>query len=106
MFTNLIESDLHRKEFKRRSSFFLVTIAAYSLILFGAGVVSILAYDARLESQTNSLEVLNWIPPATQPADQPRDTRSARRLPASHAPVDSHIKTPERVQQFAPVADP
>ena len=69
MFTNLIESDSHRREFKRRSSFFLVTVASYSLVLFAAGVASILAYDARLESQTNSLEVLNWIPPAPNPTE-------------------------------------
>ena len=41
MFTNLIESDSHQKEFKRRSSFFLATVGAYALILSAAGVASI-----------------------------------------------------------------
>ena len=63
MFTNLIESQSHRKEFKRRSSFVLVTVAAYAVILFGAGVASIYAYDANLEAQTSSLELLSWVPP-------------------------------------------
>ena len=67
MFTNLIESDSHRKEFKRRSSFFLGTVAAYALILFAAGVASIYAYDARLEAQNSDLTVLDWIPPVTPP---------------------------------------
>ena len=67
MFTNLIESESHRKEFKRRSSFFLATVAAYALILFAAGVASIYAYDARLEAQSSDLTVLNWIPPVTPP---------------------------------------
>jgi protein TonB len=82
MFTNLIESESHRKEFKRRSSFFLITVAAYALILFAAGVASIYAYDARLEAQSNSLEILNWVPPVT-PADHVRPQPS-RRAPASN----------------------
>ena len=63
MFTDLIESQSHRKEFRRRSSFFLITVAAYALILFGAGIASIYAYDANLEAQTSSLELVNWVPP-------------------------------------------
>ena len=108
MFTNLIESDTHRKEFKRRSSFFLVTVAGYSLILFAAGVVSILAYDARLESQTNSLEVLNWIPPAPNPtqANPPRAVQPAHRPIPSTAPVDPHLRIPERTNPNTSTNDP
>jgi len=65
MFTNLIESQSHRKEFKRRSSFVLVTVAAYAVILFGVGVASIYAYDARLEAQNTDLMVDFWVPPVT-----------------------------------------
>src|SRR2546428_4736422 len=82
MFANLIESDSHTREFKRRSSFFLATVAAYALILFAAGIASIYAYDARLEAQTDSLEVLNWIPPVTPPVRPDRPER-IRRAPAS-----------------------
>src|SRR5437660_10994737 len=82
MFANLIESDSHTREFKRRSSFFLATVAAYGLILFAAGIASIYAYDARLEAQTDSLEVLNWIPPVTPPV-RPDRPEPSRRAPAS-----------------------
>ena len=81
MFANLIESDSHTREFKRRSSFFLATSAAYALILFAAGIASVYAYDARLEAQTDSLEVLNWIPPVT---------------PAAHPPQETHPLPPRR----------
>src|SRR5437868_14958018 len=90
MFTNLIESQSHAREFKRRSSFFLITVAAYAVILFAAGIVSVYAYDAQLEAQTNSLELLNWVPPiipATSPL--PRDVHPViRRTTPSSAPVD------------------
>ena len=74
MFTNLIESRSHRREFKRRGSFFLITVAAYAVILFAAGIASIYAYDAQLEAQSDTLELLNWVPPVTpvQNHDRPR----------------------------------
>src|SRR5258706_1842347 len=37
MFSNLIESSSHAREFKRRGSFLLYTIAAYSLLFVGGG---------------------------------------------------------------------
>jgi protein TonB len=80
MFTNLIESQSHRKEFKRRSSFFLFTVAAYSVILFGAGIGSIYAYDAQLEAQNNSLVLLDWVPPV-KPATEP--IQPVRRAPST-----------------------
>jgi TonB family protein len=105
MFANLIESDSHRQELKRRSSFFLATVAAYALILFVAGIVSIYAYDARLETQTSSLELLNWVPPVLRDApqhvheDQPRSIRR----PSSNAPVDPHARIQERTIAIAPI---
>jgi protein TonB len=77
MFTNLIESESHRKEFKRRSSFFLATVAAYALILSAAGVASIYAYDAHLEAQSDDLVLLNWVPPATPDRARPEPPRRA-----------------------------
>jgi len=79
MFHNLIESQSHRKEFKRRSSFFLFTIAAYAVIIFGAGIGSIYAYDAQLEAQANDLELMSWVPPVTPP----HETATAVRRPAT-----------------------
>lgn len=109
MFTNLIESESHRKEFKRRSSFFLATVAAYALILFAAGVASIYAYDARLEAQSNSLEILNWVPPVpptpVRPTHEP-PPRIVRRTAPSNAPVDSSARVQERTVAVAPTNDP
>lgn len=78
MFTNLIESDSHRQEFKRRSSFFLATVAAYALILSAAGVASIYAYDAHLEAQSTDIALLSWVPPVND---------AARPQPIRHAPA-------------------
>jgi protein TonB len=108
MFTNLIESDSHRQEFKRRSSFFLITVAAYAVILFAAGIASVYAYDAQLEAQTSSLELLNWVPPIT-PATAPplRDARPViHRTTPSTAPVDRKITVSERTVAVAPTTDP
>lgn len=82
MFTNLIESDSHRKEFKRRSSFFLATISAYALILSAAGVASIYAYDAHLEAQNTDLTLLSWVPPVKPVVERERPQQT-RRVPAS-----------------------
>jgi protein TonB len=107
MFTNLIESNSHVREFRRRSSFFLVTVAAYALILFAAGVAGVLTYDARVEAQTSDLTLLDWVPPVKpvtpdgpQPTHRPTKTRAA-----SNAPVDPHINTPERIERIPPVDD-
>src|SRR5437763_8375626 len=53
MFHNLVESNADRSEFKRRTSFFLATVVAYSLALFVAAIVGIYTYDARVDAQTN-----------------------------------------------------
>src|SRR6266404_985810 len=108
MFTNLIESQSHAREFKRRSSFFLITVAAYAVILFAAGIVSVYAYDAQLEAQTNSLELLNWVPPITPATAQPpRDVRPLVRRPVpSTAPIDPNATRAERTQFVSRPDDP
>ncbi|MGH9906845.1 MAG: energy transducer TonB [Pyrinomonadaceae bacterium] len=55
MFNNLVESSSHRTELRRRGSFFLFTTASYALLFVIVGVVSIYAYDARLEDQSLEL---------------------------------------------------
>lgn len=81
MFTNLIESSSHAKEFKRRGSFLLFTTATYLVLFVVTGVVSIYAYDARLEQQNLELVSLvapvEWVKPDVQPAqpDKPQQTR-------------------------------
>ncbi|OLE54111.1 MAG: hypothetical protein AUG51_09760 [Acidobacteria bacterium 13_1_20CM_3_53_8] len=61
MFQNLIESESHAGELKRRSKFMLGVMALYSVLMFVGGVVSIYAYDAHLESQ--SLELTTMLAP-------------------------------------------
>jgi protein TonB len=108
MFTNLIESQSHVREFKRRSSFFLITVAAYAVILFAAGIVSVYAYDAQLEAQTSSLELLNWVPPVNRAiADPPRSHEPIiRRSTPATAPVDRNIIISERREAIPPTNDP
>ena len=71
MFNNLIESSSHAKEFKRRGSFLLLTTATYFVLLVLAGVGSIYAYDAHLDSQSTELEI-TFVPivPEKPPAEQ------------------------------------
>jgi periplasmic protein TonB len=75
MFTNLIESSSHATEFKRRGSFLLFTTATYLVLFVITGVISVYAYDARLEQQNLELVGLvapvEWVKPDEQPAAQP-----------------------------------
>jgi len=79
MFTNLIESQSHRKDFKRRGSFVLFTTAVYALFFVFAGVLSIYAYDAQLEDQDLGLEVLEFIPPVAVPPEAVHPDRTPPR---------------------------
>lgn len=107
MFTNLIESASHTREFKRRSSFFLITVATYAVILFAAGIASVYAYDAQLESQTSSLELLSWVPPVNAAPKPIRENHSpvVRRSTPTTAPVDRSITVSERTALIPPVND-
>src|SRR5687767_9875170 len=81
MFTNLIESESHRGDFKRRGRFVLFTTAIYAVLFVFAGVLSIYAYDAQLESQDQELTLLEFIPPVP-PQRTPADTvRTVSRSP-------------------------
>jgi protein TonB len=108
MFANLIESQSHLNEFRRRGRFVLATTAVYAVLLFAAGIASIYAYDPRLEIQNTGLEVLNWVPPVATAPVRPTHERPqpVRRSTPSSAPIDRHITIPERVEQVASVADP
>ncbi len=94
MFNNLVESDLHKRETARRSWFFLGTTAAYVLFLMIAGVVSIYAYDAHLEEQTNEY-IVTFIPPA-QPDEAP-----PQRNTESRTSVGDTQRIAERIQAIA-----
>ena len=104
MFANLIESQSHGKEFKRRGRFVIATAAAYTVLFFVAGIVSIYAYDARVEAQTSELEVLSWVPPVPPVAPKPpREVQPIHRPAATNAPVDPHIRVPERTANVPPL---
>lgn len=107
MFTNLIESNSHKREFKRRSSFFVATVAAYALVLTAAGIVGILTYDARVDAQNMDLLLESWIPPVKppEPTLRPDRARPARPAVRPNARVDQHIQVPERIAQIPPVDD-
>lgn len=108
MFTNLIESASHRREFKRRSSFFVITVATYVVILFAAGIASVYAYDAQLESQSSSLEFLSWVPPVVRENTRPirENQTQVRRPQPSSAPIDSTVDRPIRTDFVASTNDP
>jgi len=108
MFTNLIESNSHTREFKRRSSFFVATVAAYALVLTAAGILGILTYDARVDAQNMDLLLESWIPPVKPPHEPegPRPVRPARPNARPNAPVDPRIQVAERTQPTAPATDP
>lgn len=108
MFANLIESQSHGKEFKRRGRFVMATAAAYTMLFFVAGIVSIYAYDARVEAQTEELEVLNWVPPVAATAPKPpREVQPIRKTTAaSSAPVDRTARVQERTIAIPPTSDP
>lgn len=59
MFNNLIESSSHALEFKRRGSFVLFTTTTYALLFIVVGVISIYAYDARLEEPAGEIIMVN-----------------------------------------------
>ena len=94
MFNNLIESSSHVGEFKRRGSFVLFTAATYVVLFVITGVVSVYAYDARLEEQ--SLEVVTLLPPQEivpdvvtpeHPAQQPKNTANNERATVTERAV-------------------
>jgi TonB family protein len=108
MFTNLIESSADKLAFKRRSSFFLATVAGYALFLFAAGIVGVLTYDAHVEAQTTDMQVDIWIPPVNsvepdRPRPAPRPASNNNRVsprptrPILYESVNDPIKPPDTV---------
>jgi periplasmic protein TonB len=90
MFNNLIESSSHTKEYKRRGSFLLFTGACYVVLFVVMGVVSIYAYDARLEQQI--LEDVVLLSP--QDVVTPEPVQAAR--PDRPAPTSDTSRVPVR----------
>lgn len=101
MFTNLIESESHRGDLKRRGRFVLVTTAVYALLFVFAGVLSIYAYDAQLEDQNQELVALLSpvafsVPRHVTETERPRSTRSNdRRLSDQRRELVASVNHPE-----------
>jgi len=79
MFNNLIESSSHKREFKRRGSFFLFTVAGYVLLFTAGAVASVYAYDAHLDEQAE-ITILTFAPP------EPAVPVPAAAIPRNSAP--------------------
>ena len=108
MFTNLVESSADKSAFKRRSSFFLATVAGYALFLFAAVIVGVLTYDAQVEAQTTDMLVEMWIPPVDRApeVERPRDPAPVQRPRQANAPVDRNVRVPERTEGITTINDP
>ena len=106
MFTNLVESSADKRAFRRRSSFFLGTVASYALIISAAGVVGVLTYDAHVEAQTTEV-LIDWIPPIdrTEP-EGPRESSPVRRRQQADAPVERNLTDPLRTKAVTTTDDP
>jgi protein TonB len=93
--------------FKRRSSFFLGTVAGYALILFAAVIVGVLTYDAQVEAQTTELQLEYWVPPVNpvEPV-RPRESSPVQRSKQANAPVDQNVTEPERTEGVTTTNDP
>lgn len=101
MFSNLVESASHRKDFKRRGSFFVVTLAGYALLLACAGVVSVFAYHASVEAQ--NLELITLVQPtletpqiAQRTPARPASANDVRQIATRRNPMES-ITSPNKV---------
>jgi len=86
MFNNLIESSSHASEFKRRGSFVLFTTVTYMLLFVVAGVISIYAYDARLDDQ--NLEFVTMLNPVDLPAPPVSVTHAAPPRNSTNRPTE------------------
>ena len=99
MFNNLVESDAHKEERKRKASFFIYTLAGYAVLLLAAGVASVYAYDAHLENQ--NLEFLVLVAQTTQPPEAVQKNEP----PRAKVSLSDNNQLPERDQLIARVSD-
>jgi protein TonB len=115
MFTNLIESTSHAKEFKRRGSFLLFTTATYVVLFVITGVVSIYAYDARLDQQ--NLEIVQMLrpedmvidvtPPPAAPTQRPKATRETNESNITErAEATASVNVPQRTPDIISTTPP
>lgn len=92
MFNHLIESGSHRGDLARKGRFFIGTLGLYGLLLTGAGIASVRAFDARLG--THNYEIV-FLPPPVVPAaeEQTPDAPSRPRVASPNVPDRVHVRT-------------
>ena len=105
MFNNLIESNAHTAEFKRRGSFLMATMFAYALFFMAAGVVSIYAYEAHVDNQSLELTALVTMVPLTEAPPKSSPPRAAHQPTRSNAPTDSTALVSTRAVRQSSVND-
>ena len=104
MFNNLIESSSHGREFRRRGSFLLFTTMSYALLFVIAGVISIYAYDARMDDQ--NLELVTLMPLVDLPAPEPPRVPVPTSTPISSTDPDNNRNYFQREVAMADVNEP
>lgn len=96
MFGNLVESNSHQGDLRRKGSFFLGTLAVYALAFLAIGVGSIYAYNTHVENQDLRL-VAMLTPVESSEAPAPSRERSAPKSSSSASNSRSEVpmfKTP------------
>lgn len=102
MFMNLIESGSHTADVKRRSSFFLGTLALYAALLLVAAIGSIYAYDVRLGNQDSRIIML--APPVDQPELSPSVHTKPRFAVSASVKVGVSTRTDRVADTMTPLA--
>lgn len=104
MFNNLIESSSHGREFRRRGSFLLFTTTGYALLFVIAGVISIYAYDARMDDQ--NLELVTLMPLVDLPVPEPPRVPVPTTTPIGSTAPDNNRNYFQREVAMADVNEP
>jgi periplasmic protein TonB len=103
MFNNLIESDTHIADLKRKGSFLFGTMLVYALLLLAAGVASIYTYEAHLDSQSLELTAVVTMLPTT-PAPKNLPEHAVNHQPHATANTDNTAQVPMRTMRVADIS--
>lgn len=80
MFDNLVESNPHTEDLKRKGSFVIGTLAIYAVLSIAFFVAGIYWYDAHLENQ--NLELTTLVAPVPVPPQQAQEEQKQEQKPA------------------------
>ncbi|HYP54606.1 MAG TPA: hypothetical protein VEQ42_13735, partial [Pyrinomonadaceae bacterium] len=94
MFSSLVESGSHKRDWKRKGSFFLGTLGFYAVLLSAAGVGSIYAYNARLDDEAD-YEILALMRFASPAPEAPQARREERPAAARRSDAPRETTRPE-----------